>query len=253
MIDLHSHILPGVDDGARSLEEARSLARAAVADGVRAIAATPHVRHDYPTTAARMEEGVRELRGDLAREGIELEVLQGGEVSVDEIDNLSTDDLRRFTLGEGRRYLLLEFPDWGWPLALDGIIATLLHADLVPVLAHPERNVDVQGDPGRLAAPVSEGALVQVTASSLTGSGGRSARAAARRLLGQGLVHLLASDAHGSLIRRSSLGEAAGAVGDPRLARFLTVDVPAAIAAGQPLPSRPEARGFGARLAHKWR
>ena len=99
MIDLHSRILPGLDDGATDLAGALEIARAAVADGITAIAATRHVREDYPTTADAMEGGVRQLRTALERDGIELELQPGGEVSPEQLDRLSHDELRRFGLG----------------------------------------------------------------------------------------------------------------------------------------------------------
>ena len=99
MIDLHSHILPGLDDGAHTIDDSRELARAAIADGVRSIAATPHVRADYPTGADAMEAGVADLRRDFGEQGIALEVLHGGEIALDRLEDLSREELGRFTLG----------------------------------------------------------------------------------------------------------------------------------------------------------
>ena len=110
MIDLHSHILPGLDDGSRTVEDARALARRAAEDGVTAIAATPHVRSDYPTRAEEMERGVSRLREDFLAEGIDVEVLPGGEIDLGMLASLGDDGLRRFTLAQSGRYLLLEFP-----------------------------------------------------------------------------------------------------------------------------------------------
>jgi protein-tyrosine phosphatase len=242
MIDLHSHILPGVDDGVATLEEARELARAAVVDGATAIAATPHVREDYPTSADQMEEGVAALRRDFGEQGIELEVLTGGEVALDLVSTLGSDELRRFSLGGSERYLLVEFPYVGWPLGLETALHHLGAAGLTAVLAHPERNKTVQADPERLEPAISAGALVQLTASSLDGRGGTSARGAARALLGLGFVHVLASDAHSPLVREAGLAAAAAAIGDPALARHLVQEVPAAIVAGAPIPALPRMR-----------
>lgn len=95
MIDLHSHILPGLDDGARNLDDSLEIARGAVADGITAIAATPHVREDYPTTSDAMEGGVRQLSVALERAGIDLQLLPGGEISIEQLERLSIDELRR--------------------------------------------------------------------------------------------------------------------------------------------------------------
>ena len=154
MIDLHSHILPGLDDGARTLEDARELARRAAADGVTAVAATPHVRPDYPTRPEDMERGVLGLREDFMEQGIPVEVLHGGEIDLGQLGSLGDDDLRRFSLARSERYLLLEFPYTGWPSGLEETVYGLGLRGLTPLLAHPERNREVQADPGRLVEAV---------------------------------------------------------------------------------------------------
>lgn len=137
MIDLHSHILPGVDDGARTLAEARELARLAVADGVEAIAATPHVRADFPTTPDVMEKGVAQLRADFHREDIPLQVLHGGEIDLLLLWAIPPEELARLTIAQTGRYLLLEFPYRSWPLALDSSVSGLVRRGITPLLAHP--------------------------------------------------------------------------------------------------------------------
>ena len=239
MIDLHSHILPGLDDGSRTVEDARGLARRAAEDGVTAIAATPHVRNDYPTRAEEMERGVSRLREDFLAEGIDVEVLPGGEIDPGMLASLDDDELRRFTLAQSGRYLLLEFPYTGWPAGLEETVYGLGLRGLLPILAHPERNREVQSKPERLAEAVRMGALVQVTAASLDGRIGRSSQTAANKLLELGLAHVLASDAHTPEIREAGLAAAAEALQDDDLARFLTVEAPSAIVAGEPVPEPP--------------
>jgi protein-tyrosine phosphatase len=239
VIDLHAHILPGFDDGVRSLEEARELARAAVREGVTAIAATPHVRSDYPTTADEMERGVAELRRAVADAAIPLELRTGGELALERLGSLLPDELRRFALGEGRRYLLVETPYYGWPIGIPDLFFRLRAAGVTPILAHPERNGEVQASPERLGDAVELGALVQVTAALVTGQLGRRARARAVRLIGLGLAHLLASDAHGPSTRAVGMSAAARALGDDTLAEWLTRAVPAAIVGNWPIPDRP--------------
>jgi protein-tyrosine phosphatase len=239
MIDLHSHILPGLDDGSRTVEDARALARRAAADGVTAIAATPHVRSDYPTRPEEMERGVSRLREDFVSEGIDVEVLPGGEIDLGMLASLDDDGLRRFTLAQSGRYVLLEFPYTGWPAGLEETVYGLGLRGFLSVLAHPERNREVQSDPGRLGEAVRLGALVQLTAASLDGRVGRSSQAAASRLLELGLAHVLASDAHTPEIREAGLAAAAEALGDEELAHFLTAEAPSAIVAGEPVPEPP--------------
>ncbi len=239
MIDLHSHILPGLDDGSRTVEDARALARRAADDGVTAIAATPHVRSDYPTRPEEMERGVLRLREDLVDQGIQVEVLHGGEIDLGVLGSLDDDDLRRFSLARSERYLLLEFPYSGWPSALEETVYGLGLRGFTPLLAHPERNREVQSSPERLAEAVRLGALVQLTAASVDGRIGRSSQRAAARLLENGLAHVLASDAHTPEIREAGLAAAAASLGDDRLAAFLTTEAPGAIVAGEAVPDPP--------------
>jgi protein-tyrosine phosphatase len=242
MIDLHAHILPGLDDGVATVEEACELARRSAADGVTAIAATPHVREDYPTTPAQMEAGVRNLRHELRAAGVEVEILHGGEIALDRLFLLDKGELLRFSLAQSGRYLLVEFPYGGWPLALETSLWKIQTAGLVPIIAHPERNREIQERPDRLGPAVAAGALVQLTAASVDGRLGRPSRIAARALLNDGYAHVLASDAHGPGVRETGLADAVAAVADSALARYLTVDAPAAIVAGDPLPPPPPRR-----------
>src|SRR5262249_43801110 len=245
MIDLHSHILPGLDDGPATLEESLELARSAAADGISVIAATPHVRDDYPTTPATMERLLGELRAAIQAEGIPLDVRPGGEIAIDWLGRLSEDDLIRFGLGGSARYLLVEFPYAGWPLALHEWVFRLVTRQITPVIAHPERNAEVQANPEELRPLVDAGALVQITAASLDGRIGRSSKAAAIGLVERGLAHVLASDAHTPDVREVGLRAAAEAVGDPELARWMTLELPMAIVSDSPLPRRPQARKRG--------
>jgi len=235
VIDLHSHILPGLDDGVRTVEDALALARAAAAEGVEAIVATPHVRADYPTTAAQMEDGVAGLTAALDEAGVPLRVLPGGELDLEWLSRLDSEELRRFTLAGSGLYVLLEFPYDGWPLGLLPTIARLRAAGITPLLAHPERNSSVQERPERLEEAIGAGALAQVTSASIEGRLGRRARAAAGRLLELGLVDVIASDSHGAEVRSFGLRAAAESLRDAELARYLTVEAPAAIVAGRPL------------------
>jgi protein-tyrosine phosphatase len=245
VIDLHTHVLPGIDDGARSLIDSRAIATAAAEDGISMLAATPHVRDDYPTTAEVMEEAVAMVRADFAIHDIPVEVLHGAEIDLSLLWAIPPEELRRLTIAQTGRYLLLEFPYRGWPFALDSAVTRLVQLGVTPLLAHPERNPEVQDRPDRVRGLVESGALVQVTAASLQGERDRAAQAAALRLLDLGLVHVLASDSHGPHISREGLGAVARAIEDPALGRYLTVEVPKAIVAGEPVPDRAQV-GLGA-------
>lgn len=242
MVDLHSHILPGVDDGARTMDDSVGLGRAAVLDGVTTMAATPHVRDDYPTSAETMERLTGEVRGALRAAGVPLEVVTGGEVAIDALAPMGVEEILRFSIAGAGRHLLVEFPYIGWPLRLPTEIERLRRLGITALIAHPERNRDVQERPERLAALVDAGALVQMTAASVDGRLGPSARRAAMRLLDLRLAHVVASDAHMPGTRAVGMSRAADALRDGSLARWLTDDAPAAIASGEDPPPRPEGR-----------
>ena len=201
MIDLHSHVLPGIDDVASDLDAAIAICEAAVADGIEVLAATPHVRDDYPTTPEQMEaalDEVREAVGDTIR------LLPGGELDLEELDR-PAEELARFGLGGNPRMLLVETPYAGWPLDLADRLFRLRLAGFDAVLAHPERNPDVQARPELLEPLVGTGTLVQLTAASVDGRLGRRTKACALDLLDRGLAHLIASDAHEPEVRSIGL------------------------------------------------
>jgi protein-tyrosine phosphatase len=248
MIDLHSHILPGVDDGAGSLADSLDIARAAVEDGISVIAATPHVRDDWPTAAEVMESRVAELAAELELAGIPLEVRRGGEIAIEWLNRLPAEELRRFGLG-GSRYLLVETPYHGWPFGIGHVFFELQEKGFVPVLAHPERNPDVRAHPERLEQLVEAGVLVQVTAASIDGRIGSRTQACGLWLIRNGLAHLLASDAHHASVRAVGMAAAAQVVGGGSLAQWLTRDVPAAILADGRIPRRPSTSRLGRLFA----
>ena len=242
MIDLHSHILPGLDDGPETLAGSLEIARAAVADGIRVVAATPHVRDDHPTDAGTMERAVEELRDALRSNMIPLDVRTGGEIAIEWLERLQEEELRRFGLGGNPNYILIEFPYYGFPLGLVGMAFDLCARGITPVIAHPERNADVQSSPEKLRPIVRSGGLVQVTAASLDGRLGPSSQNAALQLIELELAHLLASDAHHATVREVGMGSAVKAFGDRELGRWLAEAVPQAILDGTLLPPRPEKR-----------
>ncbi len=251
VIDLHSHVLPGVDDGAVTMDDSLAIARAAAADGVHMLAATPHVRGDFPTTVGMVRDALEDVRAAVATAGIALDVISGAEIGIDRLPLLTIDELEALALGGSSRAVLVEFPYLGWPVQLAEELGRLLDLGLRPILAHPERNPDVQEAPGRLAHLVEAGVLVQLTASSLTGRGGQDARRTAFRLLDDGLCHLVATDAHRPSARDGRMSSARDVVEDAAVAGWLTVDVPTAVVSGTAIPERPPTRarrrrfGFG--------
>jgi protein-tyrosine phosphatase len=242
MIDLHSHVLPGVDDGAPTLEVSLAILRAAASDGIEQLAATPHVRDDYPTPPETMERLVAEVNDAAADLGVR--VLPGGELAVAHAARLDDDTLARFGLGGNPRVVLLETPYRGWALDIGTVVFDLQARGFSVVLAHPERNPEVQERPKLLEPLVAQGVLVQLTAASVLGRMGDRARRASKELLDLDFAHLLASDAHAPEVRALGMASAVEALGDNALARWLTVDVPEAVLDGGVLPERPRRRTF---------
>jgi protein-tyrosine phosphatase len=190
VIDLHCHILPGVDDGSLDLADSLAMARQAVNDGIERVCATPHIRHDHDEQlAGRVEELNRALRG----EDLPVEVLQGGEVAETAVEGLSEEELGRISLGNGKWILLEPAPG---PLS-DTLVARVAHLaerGHRTLIAHPERHLSADMYE-RIAALIANGALVQATADFFL----RERFAEGMRMLAElGLVHILSSDAHSS-------------------------------------------------------
>jgi protein-tyrosine phosphatase len=238
VIDMHCHVLPGIDDGPATIEESVALARVAAAQGTRTIVATPHVNHRFPNRAAEIAERVRELNDCLRAAEIELEVKPGAEIAMTSLDELDADELAALTLGGGR-WLLLECP---FTLAIDGFAGAareLQAAGHRVVLAHPERCHGFQRRRELLEGLVAGGCLVSITAGALVGSFGGESRKMAMGLVRDGLVHNVASDAHDPHHRPPELAEPLKRAGLGAEAEWLADGVPAAILAGTELPPRP--------------
>jgi protein-tyrosine phosphatase len=243
VIDLHCHLLPGLDDGPASMEESIALAERLVAEGVETVVATPHVSRDYPTSAAAMAAGVADVRAALAAAGVPLSVAPGAEISFSMLAELSRDERRPLALG-GADALLLESPYNAAAPFLEEAVFDVQVMGFRAVLAHPERSPVFQEQSDRVALLVERGALCCVNAGSLGGRFGTRVRATALELFRRGLVHAVASDAHDLGGRPPTLrnafsdleGDLPGIAGQ---SRWYTREAPAALLAGEPLPPRP--------------
>jgi protein-tyrosine phosphatase len=243
VIDLHCHLLPGIDDGPAGDEEALALARAALALGTTLLVATPHRSPRWPTEAATIRAGVERLEELLEEAAIDLELSTGAEIALEEAARLDDATLSQLALG-GRHYLLLESPHEPAGGRLERTVSDLLGRGHGIVLAHPERSPVFQDRPARLRELIGAGALCSITAGALEGHFGPASQWFALELLRDGLVHSVASDAHHVVGRPPGLqaGLAAAAQHLPAVigqTRWLTHDAPAAILAGEPLPPRP--------------
>ncbi len=211
-VDLHFHLLPGVDDGPATIEESVELARSAVADGTGAIVATPHVRHDFLTDVRDLPDRVREVRERLATECVPVRVLCGAELGHEMVGRLTQADLDTVAIGPpGTRWVLVETPFEGIGESVHAAAEELRDRGFGVMLAHPERSDAVLTDDAiALRRERSNGSAVQVNATSMTGAHGRAAEAAAVALLRDGRVDAVASDAH-SRVRGPALQQAMAA------------------------------------------
>jgi protein-tyrosine phosphatase len=238
VIDLHSHVLAGIDDGPATIEGSVALARAAVAEGTRTLVATPHVSRHYPNDAATIARQLGELKGRLAAERLDLDVRRGSEIAMTRVADLPASELDRLRLGDGP-WLMIE-PSFTQPIdALERIVRDLQRLGHHIVIAHPERCMAFHRDPLTLESLVRDGALTSITAGSLVGRFGEHVRRFALRLAQDGLVHNVASDTHDPVRRPPSILSELERAGMGDLAEWLTVGVPAAILSGDEVPPRP--------------
>jgi len=241
IVDIHTHVLPGLDDGAADVEASLAIARAAVREGVGTMVGTPHVRPDLPTSPESRDQARGALQDALLDERIPLRVLAGAEIALDSLDGLDDGALESFSLGSGR-CLLVESPYGSWPLGTAFTLGSLTRRGFRIVLAHPERNRDVQDDVEFLRDYGDWGVMFQVTAASLAGLAGRAAQATTLRLIESGLAHVIASDAHGHAARPLSFDGARRQLGDDALFTWMSHAVPDAIVSGEEIPPRPPER-----------
>ena len=208
MVDIHHHLLFGLDDGSNSLDTSVAMARMAVADGITHVVCTPHANGVYAFNPRVNAAKTDELRARLAEEGIALTLGSGCDfhLSFDNVTQAKADPARFSINGLG--YLLVEVPDYGLPPGLTETFYELQLAGLTPILTHPERNPTLQRDPERMKDWLRGGLLIQVTADSITGHKGKHAQRMAHELLEKRWVHFLATDAHNTASRPPRMKQA---------------------------------------------
>ncbi len=237
MIDIHAHILPGLDDGPRTMDESLRMCELYVAQGVTTVVATPHMcdpRFDVSPQAVR--NSARELSEACCQRGLSLDVLPGGDIRLQPELLQVLDAGELLTINDTGKYLLLELPPQVVP-RIEGLVFELAVRGVTPILSHPERNLEFCRKPYRLVDLVERGCLVQVTAGSLFGQFGPVAKQMVKRILEAGLVHVVAGDAHSSRGRRPELRRAAellmSLVGEDVTSNLLYAN-PAKIVRGEP-------------------
>jgi protein-tyrosine phosphatase len=239
VIDLHFHLLPGIDDGPRDLAESVALARVAADLDTATIVATSHVSHDFRNDAATIAAGVERVVTAVRQERIPVAVRAGAEVALTRAVELSDEELHALRLGDGP-WLLLECPLTPRAAGVDKALAHLSERGHRLLLAHPERCPSLHRDPALLPRLVAGGMRTSLTAGAFAGRFGRDVRDLSRQLFDQGLVHSVASDAHDTVRRPPGMiAELASAEIPEEWIRYLTDESPAAILAGSELPVPP--------------
>lgn len=252
-VDIHCHLLPGIDDGAKHWDDALAMARLAVEDGATTIVATPHQLGSWSDNRGdAIRSLVVECNERLSAEQIPLKVLAGGEIRIEPglIDELVTGDL--VTLGDHRRHVLLELPHELY-FPIDGLMNDLAARRISVVLAHPERNEGLLRQPDLAVDLVDAGCLLQLTAGSLCGAMGSHVDDMAAWMITEGLVHVVATDAHSPRRRRPDLGRAYERIcelADDKTADELCSQNPKLIANGRSV--KPGRRAVPQRRRSSW-
>jgi protein-tyrosine phosphatase len=243
MVDLHHHLLFGLDDGARDFETSVAMARMAAADGITHVVPTPHASSSWVFDPKQVAERLATLRHALASEAIPLTLGSGCDfhLSYDNVQDALAHPTKYTINGTG--YLLVELPDFGLSPNLGETLYQLRLGGMTPILTHPERNPTLQRDPAPLAEWMRAGLLTQVTTSSVLGQMGKAAQRMADRMLTDRWVHFLATDAHNLETRPPRMREACDRVAKRYGAEYaerLCTTNPLAVFEGLPLPEQDE-------------
>ncbi len=240
VIDIHCHILPEVDDGPKSWDDAIEMCRMAAADGITHTVATPHANHRYAYDRQCLLDLLGQLQGKIAPLKLQLGLGCDFHLSFENLERV-LEQPHTYTISE-TNYLLVELSDYSLPTRLSECFARLGDRGLTPILTHPERNPILQQTPQRVLEWAEQGCLIQVTGSALTGFWGERPESVARWLLDRSAVHILASDAHDTNRRIPNLSVARAAaekIVGAEYAGALVEDNPGAIINGQQIPYCP--------------
>jgi protein-tyrosine phosphatase len=244
VIDLHCHLLPALDDGSSTMDEALALADGMAAAGIERVVATPHVSPHYANDPVRIGQVTALVAGELARRGRPLRVEAGAEVDLQQLMHLreAGDDeavISGLCLG-GSSALLIECPFSRVVPHFETRVRQLMSRGYRVLLAHPERSPLFLREPALLARLTQDGALASLTGASFSGRFGSTAQRYAEWAVDEGLAHNVATDAHNMTGRGPVLREALVNAGYDWAADWLTHDVPEALLADAPLPARPQ-------------
>ncbi len=239
MIDIHHHLLYGLDDGSPDLEKSLAMAEMAIDDGITHVVCTPHANSEYefrPEENAARLAMLREKLGDRLTLGLGCDF----HLSYDNIEDALSHP-QKYTIN-GKQYLLVEFPDFGIPQNISASLYEMSVAGMVPIITHPERNLTLMQKTEKIAEWIGMGCMVQVTAGSLLGNFGKGPQRVARQLLDQQRVHVIATDAHNVTSRPPVMSDAYEFLQSEYGAddaRRLCIQNPLAIFLGEPLLNFP--------------
>ena len=242
MIDVHCHLLPGIDDGARDMGEALAMARAAYENGIRFSIVTPHIHPGrYENSAQKISGSLSRFEVALSKAGIPLRLGMAAEVrlSPEILPMIERDQIPFLGELDGYRIMLLEFPHSHIPPGAEQLVEKLLAMNVRPVIAHPERNKDVMRKYSKIEPFIEMGCFLQLTASAVAGRFGKKSHKCALQLLGSDAFMMLATDAHDLKGRYPELREgyqAAVELVGPEDARKLVLDNPMAVVKSQLVP-----------------
>jgi protein-tyrosine phosphatase len=251
VIDLHAHILPGLDDGPPEMKESLELCRVALRDGIDTIVATPHMLNDlFDVREEDIVSGVAEINRRLEAEKIPVTILPGAEfhITIDLPERFKKQ--KPLTVDGAGKYLLLELPEDILPQGLDEFLFSLRLMGFTIILSHPERNHEIQSDPSNLDRIVKAGHLVQLTAASIAGGFGEATQNCAFKILKENFCHVVATDCHNLTGRPPILSEARAIVASlagPEEAEHLFDENPSRILAGKEIE-----RERKKKKARKW-
>ncbi len=260
MIDIHCHILPGIDDGAQSLEESIGIIRAEVEGGTGTFVATPHFieKVDY-NRIGKLPELIDQVKAEMAREGIVAEIVQGGEIYPAPAMLRGLDEGLPITVGGLGKHMLVDLPLSSFPNDIDSLLYELQIRGITPILAHPERAAFIVQDPERIQRFMEKGVVFQVNAGSLFGRYGPQAKEFAEKILKKRWVHFLSSDSH-KPPRQPAMARAVDYLSDILDAEYLellTSGSARCMLEGRDLPELPQAppeeprRGWFAKFKKK--
>lgn len=243
MIDIHSHILPGVDDGPQTLEESLRILKKAADEGVKTIVTTPHVL-DGPSENyfQRIRNTFNVIKHALISDKIPIKIVWGAEVFIFHDLAQKIKGNKELTINMANKYILLELPVQEIPPFTEQTVFELLLQGIVPIIAHPERYLEIQKNANKLFDLVQKGVLTQLNSGSLTGRYGKKAQKTAKRLLTNNLIYMIGSDVHSTFNGYCSLSQgvnrAAELIG-MRKARQMVTSIPARVIRGEEIATFP--------------